>query len=280
MKILIRKCRFLLGPYLRKRYKAILSEIPTEIDEVFIIKGEAITPTVLRWMKARFRRARFQIYLWDSLQNSPGSMALVPLMDRVFTFDLGDAKSHPQWHFLPNFYVSTKLVLDNSPRWNLAFIGTVHSDRLKIIAKISRSLPQPLTFYRFLYFQSPLLYRARQILDRNFKKFNKDELSLKPKLGDDWRKIASSTVAMLDIHHPKQTGCSHRAIECLAMGMKLVTTNESIREYPFYDERLIRIIDRDNPHVDSAFLKSRANVHAPQAISNLEITHWLDTIFQ
>ncbi|HXE42792.1 MAG TPA: hypothetical protein VN516_07185, partial [Candidatus Baltobacteraceae bacterium] len=120
---------------------------------------------------------------------------------------------------------------------------------------------------------------ARKFFDSNFKKFSASEISLKAKLGEEWRQIASSTVAMLDIHHPRQSGCSHRAIECLALGMKLVTTNDRIREYPFYDERLVHVIDRENPRLDAAFLKARANIQAPQAIMQLEISRWLETIF-
>ncbi len=280
VKILIRKFRFLLESYIRRHYEKVFNQIPAGIDEVFIIKGEALTSTVVNQMRARFRRARFQIYLWDSLQNNPAALQLTPLMDRVFTFDFDDVTAHRDWRFISNFYSSNDVTLPAAPiHWNLTFIGTVHSDRLKVLAKISKNLVTSMRFYRFAYFQTPLLYYFRKIFDPAFRHFRPDEMGFKPLLGDDRQKVLSSTVAVLDIHHPKQTGTSHRAIECLAMGLKLVTTNDRFREYPFYDERLVQIIDRNNPEIDPMFLRSRADVPVPAAIAACELKKWLATIF-
>ena len=280
IKVLIRKFRFFLTPYLNRHYEKIFSQIPSDIDEVFIIKGEALTPAIVNKMKSRFGRARFQIYLWDSVRNNPSALRLTPLMNRVFTFDFDDARVHRDWRFISNFYSANDVTLPPAPvHWHLTFIGTTHSDRLKVLAKISKNLPKNMRFYRFAYFQTPLLYYFRKIFDPTFKQLRPDEMGFKPLLGDERQKVLSSTVAILDIHHPKQTGTSHRAIECMAMGLKLVTTNERIREYPFYDERLVQIIDRNNPQIESAFLQSRANLPVPTAIFACELRQWLTTIF-
>lgn len=290
VKILIRKFRFLLAPYLRRYYERVFNEIPNNIDEVFIIKGEGLTKGVVRGMKKRFQKARFQIYLWDSLRNHPTAMSIVPFMDRVFSFDIEDSKSHPEWHYMPNYYVEkphNDKKNDDSlthKNWNLTFIGSCHSDRLKILAKISQTLPSEFSFYRFVFFQSPLLYYFRKIFDPAFRTFRVEELSLKPQLGDSTESVIRSTIAILDIHHPRQSGFSHRAVEALASGFKLVTTNHYIRETPYYDKRFIYIIDRDNPQIDPEFLRARADANLTEFVPNeaiqaLELKRWIQTIF-
>lgn len=285
IKILIRKARFLLGPYLYKHYTERFSAIPEDIDEVFIIKGESFSPKLVRWMRLRFQSARFQVYLWDSLRNSKGALGWLGQMDRKWTFDYDDSKAHPELQLISNFYIrgdseDWQTWRDLPVKWNLAFFGTAHADRLKVLSQISERLPEKFSVYRFVFFQSPLLYYFRKLFDPAFRKFRADEMSLKPKLGEDWSEIAKSTVAILDIHHPRQTGLTIRAIECLAMGMKLVTTNDRIRHYPFYDERLIRVIDRQNPAIDLEFLESRPTGEPPKGIKNLELSSWLKHMFE
>jgi hypothetical protein len=92
IKILIRKFRFLLVPYLNRFFKERAAAIPQNIDEVFIIRGEGLTSEALKGLRERFPKARFQLYLWDSVQRSPGVDRLMPLVDRVWTYDIRDAK--------------------------------------------------------------------------------------------------------------------------------------------------------------------------------------------
>jgi hypothetical protein len=281
VKILVRKARWILSLYLWWHYTSAFANVPSEIDEVFIIKGESFSPGLIRWMRQRFARARFQLYLWDSLKNSSAALSWMKQMDRVWTFDFEDSKRIPSLQFIPNFCIKVAKEEERQAwaaapiRWNLSFFGTVHTDRLRILDSISNELPKDISFYRFLFFQSPLLFCFRKYFDPFFKKFKSEEMSYRAKVGDDWAQIARSTVAILDIHHPGQTGLTHRTLECLGMGMKLVTTNQSIKNYPFYDERLIHVIDREKPVIDPEFLKSRGEIAPPEAIKDLELEQWL-----
>ena len=281
VKILVRKARWVLGTYLWRHYTKVLANVPSDIDEVFIIKGESFSPSLVRWMRQRFSRARFQLYLWDSLKNSSAALSWMNQMDRVWTFDYEDSKQNPSLKFIPNFCVKVaseeeRNAWSTAPiKWNLSFFGTVHTDRLRILNLISNDLPKGVSFYRFLFFQSPVLFYFRKFFDPFFKTFKSEEMSYRAKVGDDWAEIARSTVAILDIHHPGQTGLTHRTLECLGRGMKLVTTNESIKNYPFYDERLIHVIDRQKPEIDTEFLKNRSQIAAPEAIKDLELKQWV-----
>jgi hypothetical protein len=283
VKILVRKFRFLLGPYLWNHYRSALSEIPANVDEVFIIKGEALTPPILGWMRTRFTKARFQLYLWDCIRRSPGSPALIPVVDRAWTYDYDDAQKFPALRLTSNFYVAPESRSEDwkslPVKWNLAFFGTAYADRMKILSSISQQLPSDFSFYRFVFFSSSIFYYLRKFFDPSFRQFRSEELSLTPKLGRDWEEVAKSSAGILDIHHPSQSGISIRAIEGLAMGLKVVTTNDRIRHYPFYDERLVKIIDRHQPHIDPEFLRARPSIEPPQAAKDLELSRWLERFF-
>lgn len=285
IKILIRKSRFILNSYLNSFFENRAGQIPADdIHEVFIIRGEGLTAKALRTLRARFKNARFQLYLWDSVQRSPGCQDLIPLVDRTWTYDLRDAKRYPEFKFTPNFYTLpvtrnfTAAPRDNF-RWDLAFFGTVHADRLKVICQLTKQMPSNTRFYRFFYFQSPIMYYFRKIFDPAFACFPKQELSLKPKFGKDWDEIVSCSSAILDVQHPEQGGLTIRTLESLALGFKVVTTDTSITEYEFFNPEQILVIDRKNPMVDPAFLSQPNNFPVHPKITELELTPWLGKVF-
>lgn len=280
VKILIRKFRFLLTFYLNRFFESRAELIPADVEEVFIIRGEGLTATALKALRRRFGKARFQLYLWDSVKRSPGCEALMPLVDRTWTYDIRDAKRYPNLKFTPNFYtIPAWRAPLNDFRWELAFFGTVHADRLKVISKLSAKLSSSIRFYRFFYFQSPVMYWFRRLFDPAFKNFRADELSLKPKFGADWEEIVREAGAILDVQHPEQGGLTIRTLESLAMGFKVVTTDPSVREYDFYDPRQILLIDRQDPRIDEDFLKGPNDFQMHPKIKELELTSWLGKIF-
>lgn len=285
VKILIRKFRFLLTPYLNHFFAQRAADIPADkIDEVFIIRGEGLTAKALKGLRARFKKARFQLYLWDSVQRSPGCRDLMPLVDRTWTYDLRDAKEFPGLKFTPNFYTLPQTrTFTSAPRsefnWELVFFGTAHADRLKVISRLAKTLPASVRFFRFFYFQSPIMYYFRKFFDPAFDYFTKDELSLKPKFGKDWDDIVSRSSAILDVQHPEQGGLTIRTLESLALGFKVVTTDPSIREYEFYDPRQILVIDRQEPQLDPTFLSQPNDFPVHPKIKNLELTPWLGNVF-
>ena len=285
VKILIRKARLALIPLLNSYFRRQTAKIrPDSVHEIFIIRGEGLTAKALREMKDRFQHARIQLYLWDNLRRSQGCKELIPVVDRAWTYDLKDSSKYPKLKFTPNFFVlSDNLKNLKSPKdsfqWDLVFFGTAHGDRLKVISKIARALPSPERFYVFLYFQSLILYWARRIFDFSFKNFRADQLSLKPKFGKDWEDIISNASAVLDIHHSQQGGLTIRTLESLALGFKLVTTDASITQYPFFNAEQILVVNRENPEIPSDFLRKPNNFPVHPSLKELELSNWIKRFF-
>ena len=68
--------------------------------------------------------------------------------------------------------------------------------------------------------------------------------------------IVDESKIIIDIQHPKQTGLTMRTIEMLGMNKKIITTNEDIKNYDFFDENNIKIINREDNYFDFTDLKS------------------------
>jgi glycosyltransferase involved in cell wall biosynthesis len=217
------------------------------------------------------------LYFWDSLRNSPGSLALLREADCVFTFDPHDAKAH-QLELLPLFFVdATKPPTSLTPsRFQMSFIGSAHCDRLRVISKVQRQVLGKI--FIFVYFPSKLIFYFRMFFDRSFRYFKKGELSLVPMSKKATEDIFTSSTAVLDVHHLHQAGLTMRTIESLALGRKLITTNETIREYPFFDPQTIFVVDRRNPVVPESFFLESAGPDVAAKMHEYEITKWVSKV--
>ena len=74
---------------------------------------------------------------------NPNARAIWQEFDRVFTFDRSDADAHPRIAFLPLFYCrefERAATAQAAPTYDACFIGTVHTDRYKVLEKVIDAL--------------------------------------------------------------------------------------------------------------------------------------------
>ncbi len=140
------------------------------IQDVLVIKGEALSPKSIERLRRAMPQARFTLYFWDSYRNMPkDSPEKVNLFDRSFTFDNQDAKKDLRLIYRPLFFLDDYAVLPKvQPDIDLLFLGTVHSDRYSILAKLSKVLPTDIRFEKVLYFPSRFVYAVRRVCDPHF----------------------------------------------------------------------------------------------------------------
>ncbi len=279
MKIFIRKFRFLMTWYLDAFY---LKKIKNSgvFDHVLIVKGEGITPKLIQHIRQHHSRGKIFLYLWDGIKNSTGALQNAAVVDQTFTFDPKDSEQY-RFPLLPLFYVESvnKSIEQTIPaQWDISFVGSVHGDRLKVINRIRKNSVAGTRFFVFVYFPSKLLFYFRRFLDNSFSSFAPGELCLKTLPKQQAQAVFNSSRAVLDVHHMNQTGLTMRTLEVLSLGKKLVTTNETIKKYPFYKENCIWIIDRNNPQVDPAFFASEVPADYALLLKPYELAQWVKTL--
>lgn len=274
MKILIRKFKFFISGYLDYYYLNHIKDFGV-FDHVLIVKGEAVSNKVIDQIRKNHLNGKIVLYYWDSICNFIGGVEKAKSADLVYSFDPKDCKLYGFTH-LPLFYIKTNLRGNDSKsnnQWDISFIGTAHTDRLKVITKVRNQLVGPM--YIFIYFQSKLIYFFYKITNPYFKFFAKEELSLKAIEKNFTTNIYMRSKAILDIEHINQTGLTMRTLEVLSLGKKLITTNQSIKNYPFFDESIIYILDRHKPVIDLNFLESKVVTNIESKIKRYEISNWI-----
>ena len=277
------KLKKLIQSKINNYYLSILENIKhIHYDYVFIIKLETIDSVILNKLKHSQQQATFILYLWDSLKNYKGKETLLPYFGRAFSFDSVDTKNYKTLKFLPLFYIpSYKRNSDvKETKYDLCFIGTGHTDRYKIVKKITHlASKNNLSTYSFLFLQNKLIFWFRKIFDKEMRQAQLSDFSfssLNQKQVFD--KIMQSKV-IIDIEHKGQVGLTMRTIEMIGSKKKLLTTNPAIKGYDFYNENNILVIDRENLKLDLSFLYSPYQDLDKKTYDKYSLDSWLRHIF-
>lgn len=285
-KILVRLgVRFLINKAIKQHYEYILSNAKNQpYDYLFVVSPETMDKDFLPALKAVNPHIKTILYMWDSIANKKNSDVLIPLFDRVITFDPNDKNLYPQVGFLPLFYVPeflSKSTFSLNFDYSVAFVGTVHSDRYKLVKAISSQLIKPnQPSFLFFYCPSKFLYLLKKIFTTELNGVSISNVSFKPLSKSEVFDVLSLSRVIIDIEHPSQKGLTMRTIEMLASGRKLVTTNQEVVNYDFYDESNVCVVDRVNPVVPENFIKARYAPVALDLIDDYSLSSWLNKIFK
>lgn len=276
---LVKICAKLLFPITNKIYRKNLAAFAEDkYDIILVINGQTLSPRFLKHLISLYPGADKILYLWDSIKNRPSVMQNVFAFDRIYTFDPIDAQRFG-WNFRPLFYVdhSKENPLEEIA-YDLSFVGTVHSDRYKIAKRLKESLPKEVNFYLYFYVQSVWVYLVYKLFKPCMWAAKKTEFNFKPLSKKDLYKTFQTSIIILDIEHPSQVGLTMRTFETLGAHKKLVTTNAGIKNYEFYNESNICVIDRENPFVPPEFFKLPFVQLNQNLRKQYSIEGWLDDL--
>jgi len=270
---------------IQKYYNNILSSIDNEkIDYLFLVSPETITEKIILKIKEKHKNIKIFIYLWDSIQNKKNTISLLNVSDQFFTFDSSDVTVDKNIRFLPLFYIKNYTLVANKKdnlEYDISFVGTVHSDRYKIVKKIESIAKQNgLSVYTYFYSPSKILFFTQKLFKKEFKSISRDDISFDSLSQNDVLDIIEKSMTIVDIHHPKQVGLTMRTIEVMGAKRKLLTTNKDIKQYDFFSSDNIFIFDRNSPNIDIDFLSRKSKEIEKRVYDKYSLREWLIYIFK
>lgn len=267
---------------IKSYYEAIFEKTKhRNYDFFLIIKGETIPFFFLEKFKKQHSSAIRIFYSYDSVREYPKFLKLYPHFDLNFTFEPCDAEQY-NLHFRPLFFINDyqKSKRKAQLKYDLVFIGSAHTDRYLVGEQI-KAICEKENLNSFFYYYAPskTAFRLKKVFDQNLQKFDINKLSFKKLKHEEISTIYEQSIAVLDINKPFQQGLTMRTFETLASGKKLLTTNSDIRNYPFYDNENIQILDRDHLKIDADFFKSDFQSLEKDTLEMMTLDSWIDCLF-
>jgi hypothetical protein len=270
---------------IEKYYRDIITKTKdVDYDYVFFLKAELITLKVLKELKSHQEKAKFILYLWDSIADYGSVKDLHPIFDKILSFDFSDTKKYSFLSFRPLFYLDTYSQTPESEeiiKNDIIFIGTAHLDRYPVLKRLRDycSLKKIKTYF-FIYLQDRKLYYIWKFFSKDFRKAKKSDFSFSPLNKEEIKAIIQNSNCVLDVEKSIQSGLTMRAIEVLGARKKLITTNKAITEYDFYNENNILVIDRNNPIIPEKFIQSAYTDIEESIYKKYSLEYWLKEVFK
>ena len=236
-------------------------------DLLFVINGISLHKSFFKHFSRTSPDAKKVLYLWDN-SKFYNYFRYASYFDRIATYDYFDHKEYGA-ELVPFYWWqkdnSCSNDVDIEERYLLSIIGSNHSGRLDICTKIFGSL---------VHSGIPKERLMFRILDSNHPE---NDIVTHTRIAvDETMSIMRQSRCILDTDRVSQSGTTPRLIWALSMGKKIVTTNENISRFPFYNPSQILIIDRNDPVIPESFLiEPLSQEMKSDSILSLRIDNWV-----
>lgn len=287
-KAIFRIRKSLLNQIIDKYYRQIFEQIKQKkYAYFFLIKGEVIPEWFIIKFKENNPEAKLVYYTYDSINNNNNhSVNILKYFDDCFSFDFEDIKIHPTFKLKHLFYTNEYVSQQNNNverKYDLSFVGTLHSNRYNVIKTIAAGLQNTFIFY---YMPAKWFFYFNKMLKKDYRKISASEISFKKINKAEVAGIFKSSKSVLDIQRFGQTGLTMRTFEVLASKSILVTTNTYVKQADFYNpDRIIVLDDFNDPdNID----KIRAHINNTQifdqpldkGFEKYFVENWVSEFFQ
>ena len=233
-------------------------------------------------LNAAFPKARKVFFMWDSIINYPITETFLDLFDKFYSFDKLDCEKYKLIYRAdfadPSLIEKEPLKMDKDI--DLFFIGSVDPYRYRTLKKIEKHcIKNNLTYKFVMFFRSKTIFRLNKLFYKDFRKAKASEFIFKPIVGEEKDKLFARSKAMLEIVREHQNGMSMRSIESSVIGMKMITTQESIKLYNLYNQNNIGIIcDDDLSAINLEFLNRKFEPLNKTVLEEYTVSSFVKTI--
>lgn len=269
-----------------KRYKQkILNAIKkTNYEKMIMILGQSFDEKFIKDVREINPNMELVYYAWDSIENYPFVDKLGACFDRSFTSDLTDSLNFPHLHFLPLFYSKTYeeigTATDKNFSYDTLFVGTIKNGKYTPLNNLLGSFEKLFeNNYKYMYLQSRLVYFYSKIRYDDFKGSKMGEFNYKKMSEDKLASLFKLSRIIIDIPAGNQSGLTMRTFETLGAKRKLITTNEEIKKYDFYNPANIYVYTQgDIIDLNASFFTEEYHELDKTIYEKYSLRSWLKTI--
>lgn len=211
----------------------ILQQISYKQDIIFVIRPDLLDASLLKDLKNK--ADKFIAYYYDSCTKYPKQLEIIHFFDEIYSYEKEDIEKY-------NFIETSNFIYDEKIEFQELkydiFNISSYDSRINEIDNLSKLLYDAgLKIYFLLFWFEKLNYK--HLISTT------EYVSL-----SETKELISQSKAMIDIQRNDQKGLSFRTFESLGYRKKLITTNETVKNFDFYHPNNILIINSENIDID------------------------------
>ncbi|MDG4947024.1 hypothetical protein NMK71_11435 [Weeksellaceae bacterium KMM 9713] len=207
-----------------------INEMPRQ-DLILVVSSDWLPQETIKKLKKK--TDKIIAWFYDAVANYPRIPKMIYYFDKVYTFEPKDAENY-DIDFLPNFNPYNELQFCEKKKNYLFHISSQRKNRKEILTKIAQQLKSSKIPYDiFLISKKPE---------------NNDFIQIQTKgipLQKVYEKLEEASF-QIDIQRDRQSGVSFRIFEAMGLQQKVITTNQDIENYDFFNPNNIHILKNDS----------------------------------
>ena len=243
-----------------------LNKIDTNSSYSLIVRADVFDVKVLK--KIISKSNKNYCYHWDGLARHPEVLDFIDLFDKFYIFDKLDLitnKTYPTTNFYFDCYsdlFKNKIESD----YDVYFLGTCDG-RIERLITICEFLKAKKLRLKILLTGQPFDWLNKY----EYLTFLTEPLTYHQNL-----EMISKCTYLIDVHHLHiHKGLSFRPFEALGYDKKLITTNDFIAKYDFYDENNIFIFNELDEKFNNFINSTTISIVDPKIKQKYSFTNWI-----
>lgn len=263
-----------LDKIIRDYYLNNVLSFSEKIDYFFVIAGQEFSREFIQDVREKNPGVVCLIYLWDKLEHTT-LKNIVYEFDYIFSFDREDCKNYG-FIFRPFFFLKNfgKKILYENRKYDISYIGALRDyKRYKFIETIYK-LSNMYNLKNFIFLIKDKKVKFLDLKDNSFI----SDTRISPDKNLD---ILKESRIICEIPFDNQVGLTLRALQSLYFENKIITTNQDFKNYKFYNEKNIKIVDslEEIYEIDKSFFIDRYEKVETNIIDEYTAETFVKTIF-
>jgi hypothetical protein len=254
-------------PSLKEKNKTIyIKKVIQEgdlFDQILIIRPDKLEQKALLFL--RENAIQMSCFLFDGIENFKEQKRTLSFFDTVYSYDKGDVEKF-NFQFLTNYIYDEQI--ETKKISNLVFNISSFDDRFPFLEKLADYFSKERISFRFI------VKKDRIFSHRNI------EISNRYLPISEVKNIIASSLVLVDIQQKNQDGLTFRIFEALGYKKKLITNNQDIVTYDFYNPNNIFVISESNYEVPRSFFETDFVEIDSAILDKYKLDNWIFEVFK
>jgi hypothetical protein len=261
----IRKLFCFSGLKEKNRTKFIKKSILNDnlFDQILIIRPDKLEKEALLFL--RENSIQMTCFLFDGIENFKDQKKTLSYFDTVYSYDKNDVEKY-KFEFLTNYIFDNEI--ESNEISNYAFNISSFDVRFSLLEKLAQYLNENEISFRFI------------VKKNNIFKHKNIEISNEYLPLNEVKEYIASSLVLVDLQMNNQVGLSFRIFEALGYKKKIITNNQDIVNYDFYNEKNIFVISEENYEIPLDFFKTQYVEIDSDILEKYSLKSWAFEVFK
>ena len=258
----------------QKRQKFVIEQLDKlgHQDQILVLNADTFDHSTLEYMKKCTNR--FITFLYDNLDRCPVQDKL-HFFDKIYSFDDKDIEKHG-FERLTNYnYLSFLSQEKQNPSEDALYITSYDKKRIKQLDILSQKFEElKLKFDLYVIGKKSWKNQLMKPFSKNKIVFTRKRIS-----HENLPEFYKRTKVILDLMRENQYGLSFRVFEAMALEKKIITDNEKIKNYDFYNPSNILVLNKDFSNITKEFFETPYQSLPEEIYKKYTLEKWVERVF-